>query len=152
MKNICKLLFVAALCIAVSFGTQAQSTGKLRVSTQLKETNGNYDQRRLYREFLTDYLKKCPYISDFQVQEVPGSADNHLVIWSYDVNNWDQITSFYNWINTHLKKKSDGLKVALTPFQPDYAIGGVIQVEKKSKSELAKERSSKTKGKQENNG
>ncbi len=140
MKTISKMFIIAVLITGLSFGANAQAgKGKLRVSTQLKEINGSHEQRKLYRTFLISYMKNCPYISNFKMDETAGASDNHEVTWNYDVNSWNDITSFYNWIEEHLKSgKDDGLKKALTPYKPDYALGGKIRVQKRGKSALAK--------------
>jgi hypothetical protein len=141
MKTIIKLLFVAVLTTGITVAANAQKhSGKYEVSTQLKESRGSYDQRKLYREFLSEYMKNCPYISNFSIHEAIGSADNHNIVWKYDVNGWDDITKFYGWISEQIKSKQDnGLMKAMTPYEPDYAIGGQIHLEKRSKASLAKD-------------
>ncbi len=141
MKTISKALIVVLLFTGFTFSGHAQQRkGNLEVTTQLKETNGSYDQRKLYREFLISYMKNCPYISNFNIRETTQTSDNHDVTWSYDVNSWDDITKFYGWVESHLKPgKNGGLKKAMTPYQPDYAIGGKIQVHKAQKGTLAKD-------------
>lgn len=141
MKPIIKMLFVAVLISGFSYTSHAQQTsGRYAVSTQLKEAEGSYDQRKLYRQFLVEYMKNCPYISHFKVSEAVGTSDNHIVNWNYDVNSWDDITKFYSWVNENIKSaKENGLKMALTPYEPLYAIGGQIHMERKTKAELAKE-------------
>lgn len=143
MKSITTILFAALLVSGSFFAAQAQkASGRLTVSTQLKETNGTYDQRQLYRQFLTNYMQECPYISHFSIYEAPGSSDNHEVVWSYEVNNWQDITEFYAWVNQQLKSKDDGLKKAMTPYQPDYTIGGQINVQKTKDARLARDSAS----------
>lgn len=148
MKTIIKMLFAAVLISGTGFTTIAQQSsaqtversGKYEVNTQLVEKEGTYDQRKLYREFLVAYMKNCPYISHFDIHEAVGSSDNHDVVWSYEVNGWDDITKFYSWVREHLQSSEDnGLKKAMTPYKPDYAIGGQIKMEKVSKSTLAKD-------------
>jgi hypothetical protein len=147
MKTIIKMLFVALLIIGTTFiahgrSLQApvdQKPDKYEVTTQLVEEKGTYEQRKLYREFLTEYMKNCPYISNFSIHEEIDSHNDHDVVWTYDINNWDDITKFYSWVTNQLKSsKNDGLKTAMTPYAPDYAIGGRIQVEKRDKAALAK--------------
>lgn len=141
MKKIMQILMIAFFAGGSVFAANAQqhATGKLQVTTQLKESKGSSDQRQLYRQFLEEYMKNCPYISNFKVEEALGSQDDHNVVWSYNVNSWEDITKFYSWINEQLKSnKNDGLKMALTPYQPDYAIGGKINVTEKGKK-LAKD-------------
>ncbi|MGH2643189.1 MAG: hypothetical protein ACRDE2_04520, partial [Chitinophagaceae bacterium] len=85
-------------------------------------------------------LKNCPYISNFNIHEAMNSQNNHDVVWTYDVNGWNDITKFYSWISDQLTgSKDNGLKTAMTPYAPDYAIGGQIQVGKRSKDALAKD-------------
>lgn len=148
MKAIIKLLFAALLISGTTFAANAQSLqsqvdqkpGKYQVNTQLVEQKGTYEERKLYREFLTEYMKNCPYITNFSVHEAVGSHNNHDVVWNYDVNDWNDITKFYSWVTSQLKaSNNDGLKTAMTPYAPDYAIGGQIQVEKRSKAALAKD-------------
>ncbi|MGH2645601.1 MAG: hypothetical protein ACRDE2_16745, partial [Chitinophagaceae bacterium] len=69
MKTIIKLLFAAFLISGTAFAANAQSSqsevnqkpGRYEVNTQLVEQKGTYEQRKLYREFLIQYLKNCPY-------------------------------------------------------------------------------------------
>jgi|GEM_PF-4546462 len=145
MKKLGKMFAIALLLTAplILPRAQAQSVGKLLVTTHLKEASGTYEQRKLYREFLEAYMKKCPYISHFDIMEMPGANDNHQIEWRYEVNNWNGITHFYNWINEQIEEKDNGIKTALTPYAPHYALGGDIQVTKRTKSELARERSKK---------
>lgn len=142
MKKIAKIFLVALLIggSALSVSAQQQSKGKLEVNTRLTESIGSHTQRQLYREFLAEYMKECPYITNFKIHEALGSSDNHDVVWTYDVNSWDDITKFYGWINEKLKSRGDdGLKKAMTPYQPDYAIGGQIKVSERNKGSLAKD-------------
>lgn len=148
MKTIIKMLFAALLIGGTAFAANAQDSqfqvdqkpGKYEVNTQLIEQTGTYDQRKLYREFLTEYMNNCPYISSFSIHEAIGSHNNHEVVWTYDVNGWNDITRFYSWVSDQLKSaKDEGLKKAMTPYAPDYAIGGQIHVEKRSKAALAKD-------------
>lgn len=143
MKTIIKVLTIAILFSGFSFMANAQDTqepsGKLVVNTQLQESQGTYGQRKVFRTFLKDYMKDCPYISHFSIHEALNSSDNHEVVWTYEVNSWNDITAFYNWVGKQLKSKSnEGFKNAMTPYQPDYAIGGKIHVERRSKSALAR--------------
>lgn len=140
MKNLSRAIVVAILFSSVSFMASAQKkSGKLVVKTQLTEAKGTYDQRKLYREFLTTYMDKCPYISNFSIAEAIGSTDNHKVVWRYDVNSWEDITKFYNWISKNIKEeRQGGLVKAMTPYQPDYNIGGKISVHKINEAALAK--------------
>lgn len=138
-----KLFLVAALAVSTAFSASAQQThskGKLEVSTNLKETVGTSAQRQLYREFLAEYMKQCPYINNFSIHEAIGSTDDHNVVWTYNVNSWDDITKFYGWVSDKLKStEDDGLKKAMTPYKPDYAIGGQIKVKERGKDTLAKD-------------
>jgi len=142
MKPIIFMLLFATLTSGAVFTTQAQSkkdSKKYEVKTKLTEKEGTYEQRKLYRQFLTEFMNNCPYISHFSIHEAIGDSDNHAVVWRYDVNGWEDITQFYNWVSKHLEHaKENGLKKALTPYLPDYAIGGQIQMEKKSKASYAK--------------
>lgn len=137
MKSI-KAIFLVAIIAGVSvIAAQAQQTiGKYTVTTQQKEKKGTYEQRKLYREFLEVSMKDCPYISHFSVHEILSDTDNHDVVWSYQVNNWEGITHFYDWINQQLKSSNSGLKEAMTAYRPDYTIGGQISMEKTDKAAL----------------
>lgn len=142
MKTIAKIFFVALLTGSSVFAAQAQQSnkGKLEVTTRLTESKGTLEERQLYREFLVEYMKQCPYISNFSVQPAIGSSDNHNVVWTYNVNSWDDITKFYGWVNEKLKSNtSEGLKKALTPYNPDYAIGGQINVTDRHRDRLARD-------------
>ena len=140
MKSI--KFFIIALLFCGTFqmaNAQKKKAGNLVVQTKLTETLGSYDQRKLYRDFLTSYMADCPYISNFSVHEAVGSSDNHKVVWEYQVNSWDDITKFYSWVSQHIKQKDEtGLRKAMTPFEPDYNIGGKIQVTPFKESMLAK--------------
>lgn len=147
MKTIIKYFFAALLIGGTAFAANAQESqsqvspkpGKYEVTTRLTEKVGTYEQRKLYREFLTEYMKNCPYISNFSVHEMLDAHNNHDVVWTYEVNGWNDITKFYSWIAEHLKdSQKDGLKMSMTPYAPDYAIGGEIHLEKRNSSELAK--------------
>jgi hypothetical protein len=140
MKKIIASVFAVLFACGTLLTANAQNTsGKYQVTTRLKESTGTYQERELYRGFLTEYMKACPYISHFSVQEAVGSADNHDVVWRYQVNSWNDITAFYAWVNNQLKSSDDnGLKKAMTPYAPVYAIGGQIDVQKKGKQVLAK--------------
>lgn len=140
MKSIIKVLFAIVLVSGIAIQVSAQrNAGELQVNTRLRESEGTYDQRQLYRKFLEEYMKNCPYITNFSVREVVGTSDNHDVEWRYNVNSWDDITKFYSWVAQQLKSpKESGLKMALAPFAPDYAIGGQISVAKRMKSSLAR--------------
>ena len=141
MKKIIKMFIIALLVSGSVLAATAQqkSSGKLQVNTQLKEIEGTSAQRELYRGFLEEYMKNCPFVSNFKVQQAIGTKDDHNVVWSYNVNSWDDITKFYSWITDQLKSKgNDGLKMAMTPYKPDYAIGGKINVTERNKS-LAKD-------------
>lgn len=82
-------------------------------------------------------MKDCPCISPFQIQE--AVQNNHQVIWQYEVKGWGDITKLYHWITESLKTNSNpGLKMTLTPYMPDYALGSQIRVTKKKKVNLAK--------------
>lgn len=148
MNTIIKFFFAGIVIAGTSYAATAQQSsvpvgqkpGKYEVTTHLVEQRGTLEERRLYREFLKEYMKNCPYISDFNVQQSVGSGNNHDVVWTYDVNSWNDITRFYSWISSQLKSSDDdGLKKAMTPYAPDYAIGGQIQLEKRSKTTLAKD-------------
>lgn len=148
MKTIIKLLFAAFIITGTGFAATAQQSsteevqkpGKYEVTTRLVEKVGTMEQRQLYREFLEEYMENCPYISHFSVQQAVGSNNNHDVVWTYQVNSWSDVTKFYSWVGNQLKSsKEDGLKKAMTPYAPDYAIGGQIQMEKRSKAALAKD-------------
>lgn len=148
MKTIIKMLFAVILLSGTAFATHAQSSakhlsqksGKYLVQTQLTEKKGSYEERKLYRKFLENYVKECPYVSHFNIREVKASSDNHEVVWSYEVNGWKDITLFYNWIKERVEASNDnGMKEAMTPYAPDYAIGGQIQMQKRTKADLAKE-------------
>ena len=140
MTTFVKILFIATLFSSTAFISRAQQkTEKFTVFTSLKENSGSYDQRKLYREFLTSYMKDCPYISHFNILEESNATDNHNVVWTYEVNSWDDITKFYGWVNQQLKSKDGGLKKAMTPFSPDYAIGSKIKVEKTNDEAIAGE-------------
>lgn len=147
MKTIIHFFFATLIIGGTAFAASAQESqsqnnqkpGKYEVTTRLTEKEGTYEQRKLYRGFLTEYMKNCPYISNFSVHEAVDAQNNHDVIWTYDVNGWDDITKFYSWVGEHLKPtEKDGLKMAMSPYAPDYAIGGQIHLEKRNKSELAK--------------
>jgi hypothetical protein len=140
MKTIITSVFaVLFVCGALVAANAQNSSRKYQVSTRLKESTGTYQQRQLYRGFLTEYMKECPYISHFSMQEAVGSPDNHDVVWRYEVNSWNDITAFYAWVDNQLKSsENNGLKKAMTPYAPDYAIGGQINVQKKGKQVLAK--------------
>lgn len=141
MKKIINMFMVALLVSGSVLAATAQqkTTGKLQVNTQLRETKGTIAQRQLYREFLEEYMKNCPFISNFKVQQAIGTTDDHNVVWTYNVNSWDDITKFYGWVTEQLKSdKKGGLKMAMTPYKPDYAIGGKIEVTERSRS-LAKD-------------
>lgn len=140
MKTGIKTIAVVLLLSVMSLASQGQkkNKGTMVVTTHLKETNGTYAQRQLYRSFLKDFMKDCPFISHFNVHEAIHSTDNHLVVWTYEVNGWKDITEFYNWINRSLTSDGhSGLIKALTPYKPDYNFGGTIHVEKISRSDLA---------------
>lgn len=112
---------------------------KYRVTDQLKETFGSYGDRKLYRTFLIQSIKNCPFVSQFQISEIPGNADNHEVVWTYEVNGWNDITRFYDWIQSHMRDSGDStLQKALTPYQPYYSLGGLIRVENKNQRGMAK--------------
>lgn len=143
MKTLKILALGSILFLALSSTVHAQQTvqkdGRYQVSTQLNETNGTYDERKLYRSFLTEAMKQCPYISNFQIVEVSGSSDNHQVEWKYDVNGWEDITHFYSWIDKNIRSSKDSTLIkALTPYRPYYVLGGKITVHKKTKDEMAK--------------
>jgi hypothetical protein len=112
--------------------SQAVRHKKFTVSTQLTENTGTYEQRKLYREFLVEFMKNCPYISDFNIRETPEKSDNRQVEWTYEVNGWKDLTAFYGWVTDQLKSKDEGLKKALTPYWPDYSIGGKITLKENS--------------------
>lgn len=153
MRTFLKMVFITAFLSSAAFAIHAQQkSGKLTVYSRLQEKVGTYDQRKLYREFLTDYMKDCPFISHFHIEEALNTTNNHDVIWTYEVNNWDDITQFYGWVNRQLKLKEGGLKKALTPYQPDYAIGGQIRVEKTSDEALSGKNASDHKNHVKNGG
>lgn len=146
MKTIKNGLLLAILLLSTSIVAYAQQVHKTEkngrykylVTTQLKETTGTYEQRKLFREFLTQAIETCPYVSNFRVTEQANGADNHSVTWTYEVNGWNDITYFYNWINHEVfSLQNSVLKLALTPYGPNYAIGGEIDMNKKDKSLLA---------------
>ena len=139
MKSMTKMLMIVLLCCSSFHFTDAQKKpGDLVVKTNLTESLGSYDQRKLYRDFLVSYMKDCPYISNFTVVEAAGSDDNHNVVWQYQVDSWQDITKFYDWVAKHVKDKDEtGFRKAMTPFQPDYNIGGKIQVKPVDKAMLA---------------
>lgn len=140
MKTTCKMLLVLLLLNGICLFARAQEKHeKLVVTSRLTELKGTYPERQLYRDFLTTYMKNCPYISHFSIHEADGASDNHEVIWHYEVKNWDSITQFYDWISDHLKSgKDNGLKKAMTPYQPEYDIGGKMKVEEISKATAAR--------------
>ncbi len=140
MKSISKILLVAILLSGFSLMAGAQKkSGKLEVKAQLTEVKGTYDQRKLYRDFLTEYMTKCPYISHFSIREAVGSSDNHKVVWSYQVDSWEDITKFYHWVSKQIgAKEENGLAMAMTPYAPDYNIGGRIHVGKTNGAALAR--------------
>ncbi len=140
MKTMRHALLALLLLNGICLLAQAQEKHeKLEVTSRVTELNGTYGERKLYRDFLTTYMKKCPYISHFSISEAVGAQDNHDVIWHYEVENWDNITKFYDWISDHLKSRDDnGLKKAMTPYRPDYNIGGKMKVEQTSKTIMAK--------------
>lgn len=141
MKSRIKIfLWIALVCAGFSFQAKAQkSSGSLEVTTQLKEATGTYDQRKLYRKFMEESMKDCPYVHNFSIRESIGTADNHKVEWHYRVDGWDDITKFYSWLNTKLKSgQENGVRMALTPYAPNYSLGGKISVAKRVKSSLAK--------------
>lgn len=138
MKKIaCLAVFMLTLSALIPPPAGAQTTGRLTVSTRLMETAGTYEERKLYRRFLEDCMVKCPYISHFKIEEAPSGTDNHAVIWHYEVNGWDGITHFYDWIHLQLKDQAGSLKTAMTPYAPAYAIGGEIQATPGTRSRLA---------------
>src|SRR5690625_4756419 len=141
MQSLTKLIILAVLFCSFSTITHAQKKSeKLEVRTQLTEKQGDYDQRKLYRKFLTSYMDGCPYISHFSVQEENHSNDNHQVVWYYEVNDWKDITAFYHWLAKRIKSdKKSGLLMAMTPFKPDYDLGEKIQVSPIKKGKLAKQ-------------
>jgi hypothetical protein len=140
MKIITVFMWVVALLSGPVLAANAQKpAGNLEVSALVSETTGTYGERKLCRQFLEQYMKDCPYVRDFSVTEMPGSVDNHAVVWHYRVDNWNQITQFYGWLATRLKSsKDEGIKTALSPYGPDYKLGGRISVAKWNRSMLAK--------------
>jgi hypothetical protein len=143
MKTLKILAWASILFLALGSAVHAQQIvqkeGRYQVVTKLSETNGTYDERKLYRSFLTEAMKQCPYVSNFQIVEVSGSSDNHQVEWKYDVDGWEDITRFYNWIDKNLHSTNDSTFIkALTPYRPDYVLGGKITVHKKTKDEMVK--------------
>lgn len=139
-----KTILRSSFAMLLAFGTVMVSNGqkhleKYQVTTQIREAAGSYQERKVYRGFLEEYMKNCPYISKFSIEEQPHSTDNHEVIWKYDVNSWNDITRFYSWIGDQLKLEDEsGLKKALEPYAPKYQIGGQIIMEKKLRSVVAK--------------
>lgn len=140
MKTITMVLWVAVLCTGSVIAANAQKpSGNLEVMSSLHETSGTYDERKLCRQFLEQYMKDCPYITDFSIREVPGATDNHVVEWQYRVDSWDQITQFYGWLAEKIKSpKKDAVKMALSPYGPDYSLGGKMWVSRTSRKALAK--------------
>lgn len=131
MKSFKFFLLMVMLVVASQTKTIAQQRARLEVVTKLQELNGNYAARKLYRGFLTEAMKRCPYIHNFRIAELPGAGDNQHVEWIYDVNNWDDITSFYNWIKITMQNSTDSSLIkALTPYAPSYDVGGAIDVHK----------------------
>lgn len=147
MKTILNLMVVLTLFLACIAGANAQERAtnhrgpknKFTVSARLTEGTGTYSDRTLCRVFLKEAMKACPYITNFHIIELNGSKDNHRVVWIYNVNGWDAITHFYSWINTAIHTTKDSILIeALTPYAPDYALGGAISVNEVNKSQIAK--------------
>lgn len=133
MKTIRKMLLLAIIFCGVTQYTEAQEKhGKLEVTTQLTELQGNYDQRKFYRELLTYNMKNCPYISHFSVNEANESQDNHNIIWHYEVNKRDDITKFYKWLyNFLLSPQENDMKTSLTPFGPHYNLSDKTEIKER---------------------
>lgn len=137
MKTL-KVFIIVALTILtcetalVAQQKESASRDRLEVTTSLQETNGSYDERKLYRGFLTEAMKHCPYIHHFHIIAYPDASKNNYVQWVYEVNSWDDITKFYSWINTTMHDASDSTLIkALTPYKPSYNVGGAIDVHQK---------------------
>lgn len=138
MKTFVKISMVLLLLAGTGLSAWAQKA-KYTVTTKLTEGQGSYDQRKLYREFLADAMHACPYISHFRIVEQTNSQDNHDVVWTYEVSGWDDLTRFYNWVNKRLTSGEDpALKKALTPYAPQYALGGQLTMTRTSPSALAR--------------
>lgn len=121
-------MVLAALLVGAAIhtvGAQAYFKDKLEVNTRMVESKGTYIQRQSCREFLRTYMKKCPFVSNFNIHESAGSLDNHDVVWAYQVGSWNDISKFYRWISAALRSRQDsGLRKALTPYNIQYSAGG----------------------------
>lgn len=144
MKTFKNLALMALFFTGITSAVYGQSSFNKKekyhvVITKLKETTGNYTQRKLYRSFLTMAMKKCPYIKNFHVVEL-HHADDREVTWQFDVNDWGDITRFYSWMNKAVHSSVDSTLInALTPYRPDYIPTGKITVYKNKKDkELVK--------------
>lgn len=135
MRNLKLPTLIFLLITGLSGALAAQQKKSMEVVTRLQEVNGNYNERKLYRAFLTEAMKQCPYIDHFHIIEVPGSEANHDVEWIYEVSNWGDITKFYHWMNSTIRASKDSTLIkALTPYRPVYDLGGVIDVHKSAES------------------
>src|SRR5699024_11299491 len=127
MKPIIFMLLFATLTSGAVFTTQAQSKKdgkKYEVKTKLTEKEGTYEQRKLYRQFLTEFMNNCPYISHFSIHEAIGDSDNHAVVWRYDVYGWEDINQFYNWVSKHLENSTENcLNKSLSHDMSYYDLG-----------------------------
>lgn len=140
MKTILKSSFAILLLLGTVMVSNGQKhSEKYQVTTLLREAAGTFQERKVYRGFLEEYMKNCPYISNFSIQEPVHSTDNHEVIWTYEVNSWNDITRFYSWIRDQMKSKDQGgLKKAMEPYAPKYQIGGQISMQKTFRPAVAK--------------
>lgn len=142
MKTIGKVMALTISAIFLTRSVWAQqddersiSKKKYEVVTQLKETCGTFNQRKIYRNFLLQAMKECPFISNFHIIQLKDSHDNCYVDWVYNVNKWSDITHFYEWIFSTIHSSKDSiLSEALSPYGPNYGIGGAIEMRKLSKA------------------
>lgn len=141
MKTIEKTAALFALAIFLSQSAFAQTNEgwsfpkkKFEVITHERETC-NLNKRKLYRDFLTQSMKECPYISNFHIIQLKDSNDTCYVVWIYDVNEWSDITHFYEWVFSTIHSSKDStLLQALAPYKPNYSIGGAIEMHQLSKA------------------
>lgn len=132
MKTIKKmLLIIVFFCGIYQYVEGQERHEKFEVSTQLSELHGKYAQRKVYRTFLTIYMRDCPYISHFSIEEVKDTQDNHKVIWHYEVKKREDITKFYGWLYNFLESsKANGIKRALAAYAPKYDLSDKTKINK----------------------
>ena len=126
------LLTVFLFATVTAVHAQRSLYHKYRVSTLQTEITGTSEQRKLYHEFLTKAMAACPYISNFTIVVPKDQTDTHQVVWRYEVDGWADITRFYHWVNMELSNAHNNvLRLALTPYGQDFAIGGEISMTEK---------------------